>query len=72
MWFALAVWFAMDPPMVIPIVKQTFNSKSECVEYIISNSDFNKTVYENHNIIILDDGIQDRFGAACQTRTQEV
>ena len=71
MWYAIAVWFAMAEPMVIPVVMTQFRTQADCIEYIIENSDFNMVVHEQPNIIWLDDGIEDQFAIACQTRTQE-
>lgn len=72
MWFAVAVWFLSSPPMAMPVVNIAFDSKTECIEYIVSNSDFNIVIHEQPNIIFLDDGVEDRFAIACQTRTKEV
>ena len=71
MWYAIAVWFAMAEPMVIPVVMTQFRTQADCIEYIIENSDFNMVVHEQPNIIWLDDGVEDQFAIACQTRTQE-
>jgi len=70
-WYALAVWLMTTPPTVVPVVMQTFETKSECIEYITDNSDFNETVLDMYHITILDDGIKDMFGVACQVKTQE-
>lgn len=71
MWYALAVWLAMGEPVVQPVVKITFNTKSECIEYIIENSDFNMMIHEQPHIIWLDDGVEDKFAVVCQTRVVE-
>ena len=71
MWQALAVWFIMQPPMMVPVVKLTFDTKSECVTYITDNSDFTEVVFDQHHAVMLDDGTKDMFGVACITRTNE-
>ena len=71
MWYALAVWFMTTPPTAVPIVNIQFETKSECVAYITEHSNYDKVLLDMHHIIILDDGVQDMFGVACQTRTQE-
>ena len=71
MWYAIAVWFAMAEPMAVPVVMQEFKTQTDCIEYIIENSDFNMVVHEQPNIIWLDDGVEDQFAIACQTRVSE-
>lgn len=71
MWYALAVWFAMGDPIAMPVVEVPFKTQSDCVEYIVENSDFNLVVHEQPNMIWLDDGKEDKFAIVCQTRTRE-
>lgn len=71
MWYALAIWFVSAEPMVIPVVNIQFDSKSECVSYIVEHSNFNIMIHEQPNIVFLDDGVEDKFAIVCQTQTKE-
>jgi len=71
MWYAVAVWFLMAPPVVMPITQVPFHSKAECIEYVIEHSEFNIKVHEVPSSVWLDDGVEDRFAVACMTRTKE-
>ena len=71
MWYALVVWFAMGEPITHPIEPITFDTRAECIEYVVENTEFNTLMFEDWSRTILDDGIEDDFAAVCITRTTE-
>ena len=72
MWYAMAVWLAAaSGPQWVPVTDHTFQTRSDCIEWVIENTDFDEMVVDQWHLTVLDDGVKDQFGVACVTPTTE-